>query len=260
MTTPDTAAKQTKTAERFRLPDPPEREPNDMTSFDQLSGNGNAYHLKQHLMAQRPAERDSILVSGEHYMVIRPTRYLAGSRYPDLLVAFGADPEAYRLSNGYIIEEQGKPPDFVLEIASEATGRTDVGAKRNDYERLQIPEYWRFDETETGRYHGARLGGDILVDGRYQPVAIEEVGDGALQGYSPMLDLYLRWEQGELALIDPATGRRIATFEDERARADAEREARIEEMEARAIAEAERNAAEARIRELEAENQRLRGR
>ncbi len=99
MTTPDTAAKQTKTGERFRLPDPPEREPNDMTSFDQLSGNGNAYHLKQHLMAQRPAERDGILVSGEHYMVIRPTRYLAGSRYPDLLVAFGVDPEAYRLSN-----------------------------------------------------------------------------------------------------------------------------------------------------------------
>ena len=42
MTTPDTAAKQPKTGERFVLPDPPEPEPNDMTSFDQLSGNGNA--------------------------------------------------------------------------------------------------------------------------------------------------------------------------------------------------------------------------
>ena len=180
MTIPDTAAKQTKTGERFRLPDPPEREPDDMTSFDQLSGNGNAYHLRQHLIGQRPAERDSILVSGEHCMVLRPTRNLPGGRYPDLLVAFGADPEAYRLSNGYIVEEQGKPPDFVLEIASERTGRVDVGAKRADYERLQIPEYWRFDETGTGRHHGARLGGDILVDGQYRPVVIEEVGDGAL--------------------------------------------------------------------------------
>ena len=280
MTTPDTAAKHPKTGERFRLPDPPEREPDDMTSFDQLSGNGNAYHLRQHLMAKRPAGRDRILVSGEHYMVIRPTRHLAGSRYPDLLVAFGVDPEAYRLSNGYIVEEQGKPPDFVLEIASARTGSVDVGAKREDYERLQIPEYWRFDETETGRHHGARLGGDILVDGRYRPAAIEELPDGSLQGYSPMLDLYLRWERGELGLIDPATGRRIATFEDERARADREREgrieereARIEEMEARAAAEAERNAeheariqerearlaAEARIRKLEEENRRLRG-
>ena len=106
MTTPNTAAKQTKTGERFRLPDRPEREHNDRTSFDQLAANGNAYLLKQHLIAQRPAERDSILVSGEHYMVNRPTRYLAGSRYPDLLVAFGVDPEAYRLSNGYTAEEQ----------------------------------------------------------------------------------------------------------------------------------------------------------
>ena len=153
-------------------------------------------------------------------------------------MAFGADPAAFESSNGYIVEEQGKPPDLVLEIASERTGRVDVGAKREDYERLQIPEYWRFDETETGRHHGARLGGDILVDGRYQPADIRELSGGTLQGYSPMLDLYLRWERGELALIDPATGQPIATIEDERARADS---------------------AEARIRELEEENRRLRG-
>ena len=109
-----------------------------------------------------------------------------------------------------------------------------------------------------------------------------------LQGYGAALNIHLRWEQGRLAWHDPATGRHIATFEGERARADREREARIEEMEARATAEAERNAereariqereartaaevernaereartqAEARIRELEEENQRLRGR
>ena len=81
-----------------------------------------------------------------------------------------------------------------------------------------------------------------------------------------MLDLYLRWEQGRLTWHDPATGRHIATFEDERARADQEREGRLEETEARVAAEAERNAergarlrAEERVRELEAENWRLRG-
>ena len=240
-----TTAKNPEVRSHFRLPDPPEREPDDMTSFDQLSGNGNAYHLKQHLLAQRPDERDSIIVSGEHYLVVRPTRNLAGSHYPDLLVAFGADPETYRLSNGYIVEEQGKPPDFVLEIASVRTGRVDVGRKREDYERLQIREYWRFDETETGRHHGARLGGDMLEDGQYRPAAIEEVGDGALQGYSPVLDLYLRWERGELAWIDPATGQPIATLEDERARADS--------------AETRADSAEARVRELEEENRQLRG-
>ena len=59
-----------------------------------------------------------------------------------------------------------------------------------------------------------------------------------LQGYSAELNLYLRWEQGQLRLHDPATGRHILTYDDQRARADS---------------------AEARIRELEAENQRLRG-
>ena len=104
------------------------------------------------------------------------------------------------------------------------------------------------------------------MDGQYQPADIEKVGDGVLQGYSPVLDLYLPWEQGELVWIDPATGQPIATLEDERARADREREARIEEREARAAAEAESNAerearlaAKAGVRELEAENQRLRG-
>ena len=45
-------------------------------------------------------------------------------------MALGTDPEAFESRNGYIVEEQGKPPDFVLEIASERTGSTDVRWKR----------------------------------------------------------------------------------------------------------------------------------
>ena len=67
-------------------------------------------------------------------------------------------PAAYHRSNGYIISEQGKPPDFVLEIASPSTGQIDVTDKRDDYADARIREYWRFDET--GRYHGRRLAGD----------------------------------------------------------------------------------------------------
>ena len=245
MTTSDTAASKSKVKGRFRLPDPPEREPDDMTSFDRLAENGNVHHLKQHLVAQRPGEGESIIVSGEHYLVVRPTRNMAGSHYPDLLVAFGVDPEAYRASNGYVIAEQGKPPDFVLEIASYRTRNVDTGQKRQDYAALGIPEYWRFDHTPTGRWHGSRLAGDLLVNGEYVPVEIEELPDGTLQGYSQALGLYLRWERGELAFQDPATGAPIATFESERARADT----------AEARAEAER----ARNRELEEELRRLRG-
>ena len=106
---------------------------------------------------------------------------------------------------------------------------------------------------------GNRLAGDRLVDGVYEPIAIEELPDGVLQGYSAELNLYLRWEQGQLRLHDPATGQHIATFESERARADnAESQVRQEE-EARVQAEARAESAEAHIRELEAENRRLRG-
>ena len=51
---------------------------------------------------------------------------------------------------------------------------------------------------------------------------IEELPGGGLQGYSAVLDLYLRWEEGVLGWYDPATGKHITTFEDERARADSE--------------------------------------
>ena len=157
-------------------------------------------------------------------------------------MAFGADPEAYRASNGYVITEQGKPPDFVLEIASRRTGREDTGPKRRDYANIGIPEYWRFDET--GEHHGERLASKRLADGEYVAIDIEELPDGSLQWYSPVLDLYLRWERGELVFYDPATGRRIVTLENERARADTAEAERNAEREAGA-------AAEARVRELE---------
>ena len=163
------------------------------------------------------------------------TRNLMGSRYPDLLVAFGADPEAYRLSNGYIVEEQGKPPDFVLEIGSPSTRAEDNTRKRDFYARHEVVEYWRFDEED--RPDQVRLAADRLVGDVYQPIAIEELADGILQGYSAALDLHLRWELGELRWHDPATGRHILTYDDQRARAESERAARL--------------AAEARVRELE---------
>ena len=228
MTTADTTGRaRTPEADRYiRFPDPPENPEDKMTSFDQLTPNGNAHYLSIHL-----GNPDTTLIAGEHYLSLVPTRDMTGIRYPDLLVAFGVDPAAYKRRNAYVISEQGKPPDFVLEIASRSSRRTDRVDKRADYAALGIPEYWRFDEA--GRTPEARLAGDRLVNGVYEPIAIEELPDGVLQGYSAALNLYLRWEHGQLRLHDPATGRHILTYDDQRARADSEREARIREREAR---------------------------
>ena len=247
MTTTD--AKTAKSPSRFRLPDPPEREPDDMTSAEHLSETGLQHHLKQFL-----GNPETTIVSGEKYIIARPG---AEPKYPDLLVAFGVDPAAYRDANSYVVSEQGKPPDLVLEIASRNTAHIDVGAKREFYESLEIPEYWRFDAT--GEFHGTRLAGDRLVHGRYQPIDIAELKGQSLQGHSEVLNLDWRWEDGRLGCYDPATGLHIATFESERlARLAAEArastaEGRASTAEARADSEhAARVAAETRIRELEA--------
>ena len=158
---------------------------------------------------------------------------------PDLLISFNANPALYRQDNSYVISRQGKPPDLVMEIASRRTGGPDVRDKPPSYAPLGILEYCRFDET--GEFHGARLAGDRLVNGRYEPISIEEVEDGVLLGYSVVLNLVIRWERGELRWHDPETGQEILTLERER-----EREGRLAEREARL-------AAEARIRDLEAE-------
>ena len=42
--TGNTTGKTPKAQQRSRLPDPPEREPDDMTSLDRLAENGNVYH------------------------------------------------------------------------------------------------------------------------------------------------------------------------------------------------------------------------
>ena len=244
-----TTAKPTERRSRLRLPDIPRREPDEVTAYDHLHQQGNAHHLAQHLIAQG-ADPERLLVTADRWIVEDLASFRERSRYPDLLVAFDVDPEVYRASNGYVIAEQGKPPDFVLEIASASTGATDIGAKRDDYEAFAIGEYWRFDET--GEFHGARLAGDRLVAGRYQPIPIEAVDGGGLEGYSEALDLHLRWQAGQLGWHDPISGRHIATFEDERTRADT----------AAAQVEAERRAravAEVRVRELEAELRQLRG-
>ena len=253
MTTLNTLTISPESADTFVLPDTPRREPDEMTSFDSLHSLGNSHHIIRHL-----GNEDTTLVFTDKFISLNP---ILGPddlrRNPDLVVALDADRDGFLRRNGYIISEQGKPPDFVLEIASRSTARIDVGQKREDYALMGIPEYWRFDET--GEFHGVRLAGDRLVEGRYQPIPLVELSEGVLEGYIEVLDLNIRWEDGHLGWYDPATGLHIPTFDSERERADIER-ARANNERARADNEANARAdAETRVRELEAEIRRLRG-
>ena len=209
------------------LPDPP-REP-DMRQFNSLLCVGNS------LMAHF-ADRDDVLISGQGYL-----RHVASNdaeRFaPDLVVAFGVDPNSIVARNGYVISEVGKPPDFVLEIASRSTGHRDYTVKREGYARYGVGEYWRFDHTG-GSFHDTPLAGDVLVEGVYEPVEIIHEPGGLIWGYSAVLDLDLCWDAGELRLRNHLTGEYLPTPEEERAA---------------------RESAEARLAELEGELRQLRG-
>ncbi len=173
---------------------------------------------------------ETTLVLGEVPVAMNVEQTRAGVRIPDLIIAFDVDVPSLIDRNGYAINLVGKPPDFVLEVASPTTGRRDYTEKRRDYERLDIPEYWRFDGTG-GEYHDAPLAGDRLEDGRYQPIEIEWSSQNTGRGYSEVLGLYLCWEEGRLRFYDPKADRYLPTYHEttERAEQEARRAEQAEE-------------------------------
>ena len=178
---------------------------------------------------------------------------------PDFYAAFGVDAEAIIERRLYLPWEAGKPPDFVLEVASRDTAMRDVGAKREIYAQIGIPEYWRFDRTG-GNLYGEPLAGELLVDGIYRPMELTTSPDGVLKGYSPVLGLHLCWYDGVIYVYDGDSGTYFRTLqqmqadldEAEAARMDAEA-ARMNAEAARMDAEAARESDQARIRQLEEE-------
>ena len=208
----------------------------------------NSLHLDdqahQAALVDHFGNQETTLILSE--IPVRPTPGgYPGVRIPDLLIAFGVDRAQAVEQNGYSIRDQGKPPHFVLEIASTRTAENDYTQKRLDYAAFGIPEYWRFDPTGGGRYD-TPLAGDHLSFGAYQPIEIVETEPGKLRGHSEVLNLDLCWDHGQLRWFDPVSERYLMTYAEERG-------ARMAEQEARRTAEARANSAESRVRELEEE-------
>ena len=209
------------------LPDPP-KPPDAMQQSPHIF---RAYAILDNYFHRRP----DVLVGSDGYLC-SDTRDRSRWVRPDCLVAFGVDPEAIIARNGYVISEVGKPPDFVLEVASESTGRRDYTVKRASYAEYGVAEYWRFDRSG-GQYHDRPLSGDRLVNGRYEPIPLDTGADGVIRGHSPVLGLALHWVAGQLRFYDPAAGEYLPDL---------------------AEAMAQRDAAAAEQAALQAENERLR--
>ena len=244
MTTPKpVAAPAPGSPEFIRFPDPRPCDL-DMTTYHYVNFPAYPPALADHL-----GSLDTTVILSETAAGLRPTESYDDILFPDLLIAFNVNAAAARARNGYLVPEQGKPPDFVLEVASETTHERDEGPKRNAYANMGVTEYWRFDNT--GDWYETPLAGDVLVDGQYQPLPVHRTEEGHYRGHSAMLNLDLCWEDGLLRFWDPVRQRYLTTDLEERA-ARREAEAARADAEARVReAEAARDAAEARIRELE---------
>ena len=125
---------------------------------------------------------------------------------PDVQVVFGVERERQRSS--YKVWEEGKPPDFVLEVASPSTAGKDAVAKAQKYASIGVLEYWRLDpqgtilETPLEGYRAKGL--------RYRWVeAVEGTGGvGYLRSRVLGLDLRAESRNGATVLVirDPETG------------------------------------------------------
>ena len=197
-------------------------------------------------------DRDDVYASGNlliYYEEGNPKARVA----PDVFVVVGT-PNRDRSS--YLLWQEPKGPDFVLEITSRSTHREDQGKKRSLYRRLGVGEYWQYDPTDD--YLDPALQGLELVAGAYRRLPARELADGTLVLSSALLGLELRLTRRGLRFHDPATAQDLldlaetatARQREQQARQDAEtRLAR--EAEARRQEAAARREAEARVAELE---------
>ncbi len=162
------------------------------------------------------AGRGDVYVSGDllvYYREGNPRVSVA----PDVLVVFGVE-DRERMS--YRVWEEGKGPDFVLEVASPSTWRADVGRKRVVYEELGVKEYCLYDPT--GKYLKPALRGYRLVGGEYERQPSVESLDGRRSLYSETLGLDL-WAKGrKMRFRDPETGLDLLSYDEEHDRAERE--------------------------------------
>jgi len=124
---------------------------------------------------------------------------------PDVFVVRGI---SKRKRLYYLLWEEGKSPEMIIELTSKSTRKEDVDTKFILYrDVLKVQEYFLFDPF--GEYLKPPLQGYRLTDGEYLP--IEPVA-GRLP--SEVTGLHLERDGTMLRLYDPATGRWLPTLEE----------------------------------------------
>ncbi len=195
-------------------------------------------------------DKPEVYVSGDilmYYVHGDPRKVVS----PDVLVSFGIG-QKHRQT--YRVWEEGKPPDFVMELASETTYERDLGEKKQLYASLGVTDYFLCDIE--GLYLPTPLMGWTLDGGSYH--AAQQTTDGGVPSFALGLELYLL-PAGGLRFYVPTTQQWLLMPEEAaEARAEQETRARQQAEEQAQQAEARAEQAETELADLQAELAQLR--
>ena len=166
---------------------------------------GDAVRLATAALHHHFRDRDDVLVAME--LVVY---YVRGDNrvwlQPDVQVVFGVGRGGNRRT--FKVWEEGKAPDFVLEVASPSTAENDARHKAQEYLGIGVREYWRLDPE--GTMMGTPLEGYRARAGRYHRLESVEGTGGVEYLRSGVLGLDLRGEKRNgatvLVIRDPRTG------------------------------------------------------
>ena len=116
-------------------------------------------------------------------------------RGPDLFVV--KDPKQRKEGdrNSWVVwEEDGRYPDFIIELLSQKTANKDRGEKKEIYQNIfRTPEYFYFSPAKTKTTEKNEFAGFRLLAGKYEP--IQPNANGWL--WSEVLGLYLGVHKGD---------------------------------------------------------------
>ena len=131
---------------------------------------------------------------------------------PDVYVAFGV---ANRHRGSYVPWEEGKAPDFVMEVAAPWSREQDAEEKPGIYAEMGVPEFFLYDPDDC---LDPPLSGFELCDGKYKPLPKEQLREGIVGVRSKVLELCLclvplgpEPMDVTLRLYDPATDELMPT-------------------------------------------------
>lgn len=173
-------------------------------------------------------QRGDVVANGNQFLYFNTEHLRAQDfRGPDVYVATGVRPGERK---SWVVWQEGKAPDIVIELLSASTADADKGEKMRIYrDQLRVPNYFWFDP-----FAPEDRAGFILQGNSYLPLLPDAAGRlpvpslglklGLWEGrYLGLRTQWLRWMDAEGHLLPLREEAEQARADAERSRADAER-------------------------------------